>query len=215
MENPDATHSARFLFYGLQSDICGIVVFYVYTQQGGRVHRTHIFIQEGNRLRSIPLSVVGSISQLIVTLVSGAVGLFYLKSTVLHTQGLPAFWLNGLLYAIIAALCYFSGYSFLRFPGLRFGLKKYLLYSSIVFFAKPGAVYFRQLTHILAFSVLRYAVFIIQYLVVFRLFNVDIPITEAAFAVSVLFLLLAVIPAVPNIAELGVRGEASGNCSEY
>ena len=67
----------------------------------------------------------------------------------------------------------------------------------------------QQLTQILALSLIRYSVFIVQYLIVFKLFNVDIAWLQAAFAVSVLFLLLAVVPAVPNIAELGVRGEAS------
>ncbi len=67
----------------------------------------------------------------------------------------------------------------------------------------------RQLTHILILSFIRYSVFIVQYLVVFQLFDVQIERLQAIFATAVLFLILAVIPAVPNIAELGVRGEVS------
>jgi hypothetical protein len=175
---------------------------------GEYIGRT-LYMQEGNRLRSVPLNVIGSISQLIITLVTGASGLFYLKATIMHIDGLALFWLNGLLYAIIAALFFFLLIFFkiswftVWFEKIPFVQQHRIFVQSLEHFS------IQQLTHILLLSTLRYAVFIIQYLVVFRLFNVNIPIIQAAFAVSVLFLLLAVVPAVPNIAELGVRGEAS------
>lgn len=175
---------------------------------GEYIGRT-LYMQEGNRLRSIPLSIVGSIGQLIITLAAGAVGLLYLKNDVLKMEGLSAFWLSGVLYAVIAALLFFSLIYFKIswftnwFEKIPFVQRHRLFIQSLETFN------WQQLTQILALSLLRYAVFIVQYLIVFELFNVNIHWLQAAFAVSVLFLLLAIVPAVPNIAELGVRGEAS------
>lgn len=175
---------------------------------GDYVGRT-LFMQEGNRLRSVPLNIIGSISQLIVTLLCGVTGLFYLKNNILPIDGLPGFWLNGLLYAVITALLFFlliffkiSWFTewFEKIPFIR---RHRIFVQSLEHFS------IKQLTLILLLSFIRYAVFIIQYLIVFHLFNVNIPTIQAAFAVTVLFLLLAVVPAIPGIAELGVRGEAS------
>ena len=175
---------------------------------GDYIGRT-LYMHEGNRLRSVPLNIIGSISQLIVTLITGAAGLLYMKNTILHIEGLNAYWISGLLYAILAALLFFFLIFFkiswftVWFEKIPFIQRHRIFVQSLEHFS------LQQLTQILLLSILRYGVFIIQYLIVFQLFNVNIPIVQAAFAVSVLFLLLAVVPAVPNIAELGVRGEAS------
>ncbi|WP_170971173.1 lysylphosphatidylglycerol synthase transmembrane domain-containing protein [Ilyomonas limi] len=175
---------------------------------GDYIGRT-LYMREGNRLRSVPLNVIGSISQLIVTLTTGVIGLFYLKANILHIEGLNIYWLNGLLYAVIAALIVFL-LLFFKISWFTVWFEKIpFIQRHRIFVQSLEQFDIQQLTHILMLSVLRYAVFIIQYFIVFRLFNVNIPIIQAAFAVSVLFLLLAVVPAVPSIAELGVRSEVS------
>lgn len=64
------------------------------------------------------------------------------------------------------------------------------------------------LLRILLLSFIRYIVFIAQYVLMFYLCNVQMPMLWAVSSVSVLFLLLAIVPTIP-IAELGVRGEIS------
>ncbi len=67
-----------------------------------------LYLHEGNRLRSIPLSVAGSMSQLIVTLAAGLLSLVYLRGYVLEPKmqlvGLSVFWLNSLMYVITSGL---------------------------------------------------------------------------------------------------------------
>lgn len=62
------------------------------------------YMQEGNRLRSISVTIVGSISQILVTIVMGFAGLLYLKNhawkAVIQQQGFTGFWLSGVLYMI-------------------------------------------------------------------------------------------------------------------
>ena len=182
------------------------------TAAGEYAGRT-LYMQEGNRLRSVPLNIVGSISQLIITLVAGIGGLIYLRKNLLYEAAqfstLSVIWLDGLMYAMVIAvfvflLIYFQISWFTRwFEKIPFIQKHRIFVQSLEEFG------LRQLTQILGLSVLRYFVFIVQYLVVFRLFNVHIFWVQAAFATAVLFLILSAIPSVPNIAELGVRGEVS------
>ncbi len=185
---------------------------FIPTAAGEYAGRT-VYMEEGNRLRSLSLNIIGSISQLLITLIAGAIGLIYLKPLLLSKEsagtGLFTIWFDGLLYAIIAAifvfgLIYFQISWFTRwFEKIPFVQKHIIFVQSLEEFNAP------QLTQILWLSILRYVVFIVQYLLVFKLFDVGIEGWQAAFAVAVLLLILSAIPSVPNIAELGVRGEVS------
>ncbi len=172
-----------------------------------------VYMHEGNRLRSLSLNVIGSISQLLITLVAGAAGLLYLKPLLISAaasgSALSFIWFNGLLYAIIVAivvfaLIYFQISWFTKwFEKIPFIQKHIIFVQGLETFGLP------QLTQILWLSLLRYSVFIVQYLLVFKLFGVQMNEGQAAFAIAVLLLVLSALPSVPNIAELGVRGEVS------
>src|SRR5690349_23060990 len=59
------------------------------------------FMHEGNRLRSVTLTLIGSMAQLIVTLTGGLFGLLYLRNNAWHDaaqfEGLSFFWINGII----------------------------------------------------------------------------------------------------------------------
>lgn len=184
---------------------------FIPTAVGEYVGRT-LYLHEGNRLRSISLNVVGSISQLLITLIAGAAGLFYLKDVLINksaSTSLSLIWLNGLLYAVMIAIVVFLFIYFEIAWFTRWFEKIPFVQKHLIFVQGLEAFRFPQLTQILLLSVLRYLVFIVQYLIVFQLFDVHIFWIQAVGATAVLFLILSAIPAVPNIAELGVRGEVS------
>lgn len=184
---------------------------FIPTAAGEYVGRT-LYLHEGNRLRSLSLNVVGSISQLLITLIAGAAGLFYLKDVLINrsaSTSLSLIWLNGLLYAVIVAIVVFAIIYFEIAWFTRWFEKIPFIQKHLIFVQGLEAFRLPQLTQILGLSVLRYFVFIVQYLLVFQLFDVAIYWVQAAGATAVLFLILSAVPAVPNIAELGVRGEVS------
>ncbi len=171
-----------------------------------------VYLEDGNRLRGIALSIVGSLSQIIVTMVLGIVGLIYIRFDVLsatrHLEGLSIFWLNGLMYAlsgctIIFILIYF------KLSWLTQLVEKIPFVAKYTFYIqKLEDFHWKELTRILVLSFLRYVVFVVQYLLLLQLFKVDAPWWQLASMVCVLFLVLAVVPTIP-IAELGLRGKAS------
>jgi hypothetical protein len=166
-----------------------------------------LYMGEGKRIQAISLTIVCSMSQLLVTWVAGIGGILYLmayaNTGLLHTFAGP--WMKMVLYftisgAIVLTLFYF------RLAGLVRWIEK------IRWLQKPVA-YIRVLENlnatilvrILSLSVLRYSVFLAQYYLLFKVFEVHITATQVAGAVSVMFLVLSIIPSIAVITDLGVR----------
>jgi hypothetical protein len=66
----------------------------------------------------------------------------------------------------------------------------------------------QRLGQLLLLSGARYAVFISQYILAFRLFGVDVSLLNAVWIMSLVFLALAVIPSIVLL-EVGIRGQVS------
>ncbi len=170
-----------------------------------------VYMQEGNRLRSVALTIVGSISQVLVTFIAGIAGLIYLRHyTWPHSaqfEGLSLFWMDGIMYMIILGtlflLLIYYKLSWLTsvIEKVPFIYKyKYLIESIEDFHPK-------ELTKILLLSVTRFCVFVIQYLLLLHIFNVQVFWLDGVFTTCVLFLVLAILPTIP-LADVGLRGEA-------
>jgi Lysylphosphatidylglycerol synthase TM region len=171
-----------------------------------------LYIEEGKRLRVISLAVVGGMSQLIITMLAGSFGLWYVK---LHLSdattpgnGLSLFWLTALFYGVLVAtsvlLVFFFRLSWLakvmeKIPGIS---------KHAYFFRDIEDLGHKVLLKLLFLSLLRYLVFVIQYILLYQVFGVALDFSMAFWLVSVMFLVLAIVPTIA-IAELGVRGKAS------
>ena len=65
-----------------------------------------------------------------------------------------------------------------------------------------------MLLSILSLSAARYVVFILQYYLLFRVFGVEVDWWQAFWAVSVVFFVIAIIPTLGFLPELGIRWQA-------
>jgi len=177
-------------------------------EYGGRI----LYVKEGSRLKAISLSIAGSISQLIVTLLLGCAGLVYL----LYFQsahsgplmGLSVFWIKILLFisAIITGILvlFFFRLSWLiklveKIPAS----KKFIEYVNVLeeFTAK-------LLLSLLCLSFFRYLIFVLQYILLLQVLHVEIFWVDCFWIISILFLVLAIVPSFA-IADLGIRGKFS------
>ncbi len=171
-----------------------------------------IFLQEGNRIRGIILSVVGTISQIIVTLFFGLLGLFYLRYQILDklhpVEGLNIIWLDALIATITVGTLVLI-MVFFRLSWLTNLLEKIPFVAKHKFFVqKLEDFHWKELTRILVLAFSRYLVFVWQYVLLFQVFNVDMNWMDASSIVCVLFLILAIVPTI-TLAELGFRGKVS------
>lgn len=171
-----------------------------------------LFLEEGNRIRGVIVSFVGSMSQIIVTYVMGLFSLLYLKFNILdghhQVEGLSAFWLDGIISIItigivLFILLYFNISGFIRLiEHIPFISKHRFLIQ------KLEDLHWKELTKILFLSFCRYVVFVVQYMLLLQVFEVSVSSLEAATLVGVMFLVLAIVPMF-SFAELGVRGKVS------
>lgn len=167
-----------------------------------------LFLPDGFRLRSISVTLVGSIGQLLITLYAGFAALMVLKNaltaTPYYSKVLYQFALFGVgVGAFFLTLFYFETGALGRLLNkwLRKTRYRYLI-ESLEAFSN------RLLLQLLLLSALRYAVFVLQYLLLFRFFGVQVGLWEGTHALGMQFLTMAVIPSIA-LAEVGLRGEIS------
>jgi MFS family permease len=171
-----------------------------------------LYMNEGNRLRAISLTLVGSISQLIITFVCGSMGLIFLRHYLItetsnHT-GLSAIWMNAIIYGTLAVSIIFI-LIYYRLSWLVKLLEKIPFVAKYAFFIqKLEELEWKELTKVLLLSFLRYCVFIIQYSLLLQVFEVNIGWWHACWLTTVMFLVMAIVPTIA-LAELGLRGKIS------
>lgn len=177
-------------------------------EYGGRI----LYVQEGKRIKAISLSIAGSISQLIITLVMGCCGLiyiiFYQGDSHTLVMGLPAFWLKTLLFlsacaTAIIVLFYFRLSWLIKLIEKIPAAEKYVQYISVL-----DSFNAKLLLRLLFLSFLRYIVFVIQYILLLQVLDVSILWINGFWIISILFLVLAIVPSFA-IADLGIRGKFS------
>ena len=176
-------------------------------EYGGRI----LYVKEENRLDAIPLTILGSISQLFITVLMGTGGLFYLKYFNYNThlfKTLPAYTADILLYisssaAVFLILIYF-----------RVGLIVKIL-SNVKFLKKFSAHIIllntfsrKQLLRILFLSFLRYMVFILQFILLLQIMQVQISFFTCFRLLTVFYLIMAIAPTI-GFTELPIRAAAS------
>lgn len=177
-------------------------------EYGGRI----LYVKEGSRLKAISLSIAGSISQLIITLLLGCGGLAYILFFERENAGLilqlPIFWIKILLFVSSAV----TGFLILFFFKLSWLIRliekipksqKVTKYISVLdhFTAK-------LLLRLLSLSFFRYLIFVLQYILLLQVLQVNIDWIDCFWITSILFLILAIVPSFA-IADLGIRGKFS------
>lgn len=178
-------------------------------EYGGRV----LFVREDNRIKAISLTVVGSMSQLLVTLLTGCGGLIFLlniseSATSLVVSKSYFFWIQVIVY-IVSALLLVGLLIYFQLNWLVRLIEKVQPFSKFAYHvAVLEALNFEVLLRVLSLSMTRYLVFICQYILMIQLMQVDVTVWQAFWLISVIFLVMAVIPTVA-LAEIGLRGKVS------
>lgn len=177
-------------------------------EYGGRI----LYVDPGKRLKAISLSIAGSISQLIITILMGCGGLVYLLYfSSGHEEpiaGLSVFWIRiflllSLMIACIIILFYFRLSWISRLIEKIPGASKWIIYIKVLeeFTAK-------LLLRLLSLSFFRYLVFVIQYILLLQVLHIQMAWTDSFWIVTVLFIVMAIVPSFA-IADLGIRGRFS------
>ena len=168
-----------------------------------------LYMNDGNRLKAVSLTIAGSISQLLLTLWVGTIALWILKEPITNAGLVTARWANWIWYGsalvtLLLTLFYFRLNILVRWADRLPGSRRYAwLIEALESFDAT------ILLQLLSLSAGRYLLFIIQNWLLCRLFDVEIGWWACFWTVSVSYLVMAAIPTIALFTDLGVRGTVS------
>ncbi|ANH83500.1 hypothetical protein A8C56_23235 [Niabella ginsenosidivorans] len=168
-----------------------------------------LYIDEGKRIKAATITVINNLSQLLVSLVMGLTALYFLKDAIIDSHMVSPIWFETVFYGTglgtALLLFFYFRVSWMvqwidRIPASRkfsWSIEALEHFNATI------------LVRLLSLSVIRFFIFIIQYYLLFELFEVDISFWQTWMGVSVLFLILAIIPTIAIFTDLSVRGTVS------
>ncbi|HEY4934953.1 MAG TPA: lysylphosphatidylglycerol synthase domain-containing protein [Puia sp.] len=167
-----------------------------------------LFVDPGNKMLSITPTILCSMSQMLVTLVAGSVGIYLYSSLPFQFQSAwisPAFLGSAMIATAGAAIG--LGLVYFRFDPLVTRVNNWLKKNKKSF-SIPQNFSFPILITILIISLIRYLVFVLQYFLLFSLFGIPLMGMQVFTGVSVMFVLMAIVPTLTFLTDLGFRWAA-------
>jgi hypothetical protein len=163
-----------------------------------------LFVDPGNKVVSVAPTILCSISQMLVTLSAGSAGLYlyHHSTTVIPVWLPPVLFRSAIIVTILAAIT--LGLLYYRFDPVIKRVNKWLIKNNKTF-SIPENYSFRTLSGILFLSSIRYLVFVLQYGLLFSLFGIPLLGLQVFTGVSVMFVLMAVVPTLTFLTDLGFR----------
>jgi hypothetical protein len=150
-------------------------------------------------------------AQLLVTLSAGLTALFFIRRDIISrwNSDLTHYWINISMliiagFVFVLALLYFRLRWLTKLVRQSPRINKYVAYIQVLDNFNATI-----LLRILSLCLLRYAVFVLQYFLFFQLFKVEVNWWQTFWSISVVFLVLAIVPSIALLTELGIRWKAS------
>lgn len=176
-------------------------------EYGGRV----FYLQKADRLNGVIITFIGSMSQLLITILFGSIS-FIILSELLFESKIFFSAISKFKFLVFLLLFLFNVFIFYFFYNVSsfisfFNLNKYL--NRFKQYIQTFTIYnASELTNILLFSFLRYIVFSIQFLILLNVFEIDSSTFHSMLSVMLIFLFVSIIPTIV-VAEIGVRGSVA------
>jgi hypothetical protein len=157
-----------------------------------------LYMDDGNRLKVISLTILGSISQLLVTIFFGLLGLLILRPgiTNMHLSSWME-WIKDLgiigasLAFVVLTVFYFRIGWLVKWIDKIPAIKKYIWLINEL--EKTDTT---LLMRLLSISMLRYFVFTTQYFLLFRFFGVEVNWWQGFWATAIVFFVMAITPTI-------------------
>ena len=176
-------------------------------EYGGRV----FYLQKSDRIKGVLITFIGSMSQLIITIVFGSLAFLILLPEIIKEES--DFFSNSSLidscFPIIIIANILLLYIFYNLSLFLKIFKRFSFYERYDEYFKVFLIFSKkEMTNILFLSLSRYIVFSLQFLLLLYCFDVSLIFYKSLFLIMLSFLIVSIIPTVA-IAEIGVRGSVA------
>jgi len=168
-------------------------------------------LEKADRIQGILITVIGSMAQLLTTIIFGLVGILLLPNLMSEFDLLlskiifayPIMLFIVILLSVLLVTLFLNASVFsVVLSRVRF-LRNFSKYSQVFSFYN-----FSDLLEVLLYSVGRYIVFTTQFFILLQVFDVHVSYINAIILISVMLFVLSVIPTIA-ITEIGVRGSVA------
>jgi hypothetical protein len=167
-----------------------------------------LYVDSGKKIQSVVPTIVCSMAQMLITLLAGSAGLIlfsHLRPEFPETWPATPYFKIAIIITLLST--FLLGILYFRFDPLinrvNRWLKKYYKTISI-----PESFSNRMLLKIFFISLSRYGVFLLQYFLLFSLFGIGVSGIQVFMGVSVMFVVIAIIPSLTLLTDLGLRWQA-------
>ena len=168
-------------------------------------------LKSADRLQAVISTILGSMSQLITTLLFGSIALLITFPDYMDLNDQINVWLYSGLWAVVIVGDFTIVFFYLNFGAFSSVIKRISgrSYEKIKKYADVFSLYrTTDMLFVLIISILRYLVFSFQFYLLLLFFKVEIGYFEAMVLISLVYLVMAIIPTIA-ITEIGVRGSVS------
>jgi len=205
-------------FRSFRAVLSGVAVSSFTPNRVGDYFGRVFILEKANRIEGVFITILGSMSQLLVTFLAGTSCIFILflghHETLLDFFNIPAYlytyflWGGGVLILGLDVLfiLLFINISLLSSLTNRFKGKVLEKLTSYIHVLSAYSV--SELIYIILLSAFRFLVFSVQLYILFRVFSVELPFIHGMVLIGVIFFAITMIPTVA-ITELGIRGSVS------
>lgn len=198
-------------FKALQAVLAGISISSFTPNRTGEFIGRVFILKKSSVVEGILITLVGSMGQLLVTVVAGSASLLVF---VMHYFTEAVFSHHYIFIGMTVLLVVFNLLLLGLYLNLSFlaTLKERMLKNRLKklrrFFRVFALYRKRELLMVLLLSLMRYAVFSTQFFLLLQVFDVRIPFLSALILISLTYFIMAVIPTVA-LTELGIRGSVA------
>ena len=176
-------------------------------EYGGRV----FCLEKADRIKGVLITVIGSMAQLVTTIVFGSIGILLLPNLMPEFDSLLSnivfaypimLFLLILLNVLLVTLFLNASVFSVVLSKIKF-LRKFKKYNEVFSFYNSS-----ELLEILLYSVGRYIVFTTQFFILLQVFDVQIGYFDAMILITTMLLVISIIPTIA-ITEIGIRGSVA------
>jgi hypothetical protein len=189
-------------YTAFEAVISGISISIFSPNRVGEFVARIFYLESNHRIRGILASIVGSVSQFCVTIVTGSFSFafFLIRHQDFNSIEKALVIIFALVLSFFVTLFYYN-MDVLRTLMVKIRTARRMrVYLNVFSFYKGY-----ELSKVLLYSVLRYLIFSLQYFLLLRFFDINIPVAESFTIIAGIFFVLAIIPTIA-LAELGIRG---------
>jgi len=195
-------------FKSFSSVLSGIAVSTFIPNRVGEFFGRVFVLDKASRIEGILITILGSISQLLITILAGSFSLaIFLPRFLWHIENLTGTLYYGLILTILIMDTLFLSIYFNI--SLLYSLRDKICVRRWIKLRKFFNVFsyysFPELFRVITYSFLRYLVFSIQFYILLRMFSVPVPFFDGLIIIAIIFFIMTIIPTIA-LTELGIRG---------